>query len=339
VAFDFDNTIVTGDIGEATLAVLVRRGLVKASRLPESTSPSYRNAAGRLIDPQDEPDLTCYYEALLDSTVHGPKDANAFATGYVWAVEAMAGLPLTRLVEATAEAFSISVPGRLAPIEVTRGRTAYPAPFFNPEIVELIARLIEHRFDVWVVSASNVWSVRWMIQHGLNPRLRERGVATGIPPSRVVGVATLLTDHRRHLYKDAVLAREDAAYAAMDPAALKPYRLTSRLQFPVPTYSGKVACLWDALRTRPVLAAGDSPGDHAMLSFATHRLWIARLEKPAYQASTAALMRETGPDSWLVQPALAKPRPGFQPRAEPPEDASEAARQRILESTGLLGLT
>lgn len=338
VAFDFDNTIVSGDIGEATLAVLVRRGMVRASRLPNSTSPAYRNAAGRLIAPEDGPDLTSYYEALLDSTMHGPKDPNAFATGYVWAVEAMGGLPLSRLVEATAEAFSNSVPGRLAPIEVTPGRTAYPAPFFNPEIVELIASLIEHRFDVWVVSASNVWSVRWMVQHALNPRLRELGTSVGLPPSRVIGVATLLTDQRKHLFKDAVLARENAAYAALEPAALKPYRLTTRLQFPVSTYSGKVACLWDALRARPVLAAGDSPGDHAMLSFAEHRLWVARMEKPAYQVPTAALIRETGPASWLVQPALAKPRPGLQPTAAPPMDASETAQQKIRESMAILGL-
>jgi len=36
VVFDFDNTIVRGDIGEATLAVLVRSGLLS----PDSLSPS-----------------------------------------------------------------------------------------------------------------------------------------------------------------------------------------------------------------------------------------------------------------------------------------------------------
>jgi len=338
VAFDFDNTLVAGDIGEATLAVLTRRGWLPTAPIPNGVSPVFRDRAGQLVSPASRPDLTVYYEKLLDSTVHGSKDPHAFSTGYVWAVEAMAGLPLTKLVEATAEAYSLSKPGKLPTIPVTPGRTGYPAPFFIPEMVELVAQLVRHRFSVWIVSASNVWTVRWMVLHGLNPLLEQAGAAEGVNVAQVRGVATLLVDRRKQLWKDSVLARDNRAYARLDRAALEPFRLTARLQFPVATYSGKVACLWDALEERPALAAGDSPGDHAMLTFAQRRLWVARLNKPDYQAATAPLIARTGRATWMIQPALAEPYPGLQPTAEVPRELSGELRKKILKSARLLGL-
>jgi hypothetical protein len=45
VVFDFDNTIICGDIGEATLAVLAREGLLKTTCHSETLSPT--DAASR----------------------------------------------------------------------------------------------------------------------------------------------------------------------------------------------------------------------------------------------------------------------------------------------------
>jgi hypothetical protein len=177
--------------------------------------------------------------------------------------------------------------------------------------VELIAELVRLRFDVWIVSASNVWSVRWMVLHALNPLLCERGLKAGLAASHVVGVSTLLADRQGRLYKDTLLVREDDQYAAMAEKAMAGLRLTSRLQFPVPTYSGKVAVVFDVLGRNPYLAVGDSPGDHPLLAVSQHRLWIARLENPAYQRATRELIRRTGGDGWLIQPTLTKRSPGF----------------------------
>jgi hypothetical protein len=311
VAFDFDNTIVSGDIGEATLAILARRGLVSPDRARGVPSPPIRNEKGRTVTPDSGPDITAYYEALLAPTVHGPRDPTPLASGYVWAVEAMAGLRPLDVVQATAEAYGHSVPQQLRSIEVTPGRTAYPAPFFHPEMVELIATLIRHDFAIWIMSASNVWSVRWMVQHALQPLLRSHGVRRGIPPEQVLGISVLLADRRGGLHKDTCLVRGNRGYARLDPRTLGALRLTAQLQFPVPTYSGKVGCLWDALGGPPFLAVGDSPGDHAMLSFSRNRLWIARLDKPQYQIATAEQIRQTGRRGWILQPALAQPKPGF----------------------------
>jgi len=313
VAFDFDNTIVCGDIGEATLAVLAREGRLSPARQAAAVSPSFRNAKGEMVSPASALDLTAYYEDYLAPTRHGSKDSTPLANGYVWAAEVMAGLSPLEVVRATRLAYEQSRPGQEVRLDVTPGRTSYPAPFFYAETVELIAELLRNQFAVWIVSASNVWSVRWMVQHGLNPLLRQRGASPGLPPARVIGIATLLADAQGYLCKDAVLVKDDPRYAALDEARLGSLTLTSQLQFPAPTYSGKVACLWDCLAGQPYLAAGDSPGDLPMLTFSRHRLWIARLEKPDYQRAVREAMSRAGPRGWLLQPALCRRAPGFLP--------------------------
>lgn len=334
VVFDFDNTIICGDIGEATLAVLARNGWLKTARLPETLSPPFRLPGGRRIALKSGPDITAYYLAYLAPTAHGERDPTPLANGYAWAAEIMEGLSPADVIAATRRSREFARPRGPGFIEVTRGKTGFPVPTFYPEMVELIAELLRHRFDVWIISASNVWTVRWMVRHELNLRLREHGVKGGLRADRVIGISTLLTDRHGRLYKDALLVRENAGYAALDGKALQAFRLTSRLQFPVPTYSGKIACIFDAIGERPYLCAGDSPGDHAMLAFSQNRLWIARLEKLGFQEKTAKLIRKTGSAGWIVQPTLAKNEPGFVSDLESlprrlgsvPRDISKAAR-------------
>jgi len=128
----------------------------------------------------------------------------------------------------------------------------------------------------------------------------------------------------------------NAAYASLDPGVTASFRLTSKLHFPVPVYSGKVAAILDLVGQRPYLAVGDSPGDHAMLGFSEHRLWIARLEKPDYQQATSDLMRRMGTANWLVQPTLCRMSPGFVPHGDDlaarrsPVPAKVRASQRLL---------
>jgi phosphoserine phosphatase len=313
VAFDFDNTLVCGDVGEATLAWLVKHRRLQPETVTALTPP-FRTAAGKLVEAARLPDLTAYYEALLEGSGHGAADPNPLTRGYLWAAEVLAGLGPDQVIRATAAVAAAAREGEVRWLEVTPGRTAYPRPWFYPAMVELIAVLLRHRFAVWIVSASNVWSVRWMVLRVLNPRLRRFGVAGGVPPEQVVGVAPLVRDRREREFKDRVLARTDAAYARLEPRALAGLRLTTHLDQPVPVYAGKVACLWDALGRAPYLAAGDSPGDLPMLAFAEHRLWMARVEKPAATAAMRAVQGAAAhPENWVVQPVRTRDTPGFAP--------------------------
>lgn len=315
VVFDFDNTLVCGDIGEATLAVLVKSGAVDTAKLPETFFPAFKSPARGLVTLADCADVADYYEAFLAPTVHGERDSAPNANGYTLAVEIMTGLNPFQIVQATKQAYEMARPGEVRSIEVTPGKTAYPAPHFYPEMVEFLARLLQHRFDVWIVSASNVWSVRWMILKALPPLLRRHGVNRTIPPDRVVGISTLLADPQHRLFKDQVLVRDRRAYATLTKSALTGLQLTSRLNFPVPTYSGKIACIMDQIGRPPHLCAGDSPGDLPMMKFSEHRLWVARLDKPDYQRAAINALDQTESVRWLVQPTLTKNSPGFVPNS------------------------
>lgn len=306
VVFDFDNTIVCGDIGEATLAMLARSGVLTPANARPEICPPFRLPDRKWVRIRACADVTEYYEAMLAPTAHLDRDPTPLANGYSWAVEVMAGLRPWDIVEATRAAYE--GPRR---IEVTPGKTSYPAPFFYAEMIELLAELIRLRFEVWVVSASNVWSVRWMVLEALNPLLRERGVKTGLRGDHVIGISCLLSDAKGGLYKDSLLARENEGYASLEKKVLARFRLTSRLHFPAPTYSGKVAAIFDALGRNPYLAAGDSPGDHPMLTVSENRLWIARVEKPGYLQATRELTRKTGAAGWLYQAVRTKGPSGF----------------------------
>jgi hypothetical protein len=327
VVLDFDNTIVCGDIGEATLAVLARRGTLTPANVPLELCPPFRVPGRKWVRMPACADVTQYYDALLAPTAHLERDSTPLANGYAWAVEVMAGLRPLDIVEATRAAYewptgaradsapdlARTQPPKPAVIEVTPGKTGYMAPVFYAEMVELIAELALRQFEIWIVSASNVWSVRWMVLKALNPLLCERGLKRGLRSDHVIGISCLLQDSRGGLYKDSLLVRENEGYAALDEKVLARFHLTSRLQFPLPTYSGKIACISDALGRNPFLGVGDSPGDHPMLLASENRLWIARRGKPGYLRATRELMRKTGSAGWMFQAVGTAQAPGFVP--------------------------
>jgi hypothetical protein len=311
VVFDFDNTLICGDVSEVTLATLVNAGLLPLQRVAQTLSPPFRPPGGTRVTLESCSDITEYYEAFLTASAHGIFDPSPFSNGYVWAVEVMQGLRPLDVVRATRTAYEQPQSAKPRFVEVTPGKTVFPVPFFYPEMVELVAKFLRHKFDIWVVSAGNVWSMRWMVLEVLNPKLRRLGISQGLRADHLLGVSTLLADRKDRLYKDALLVRDHAAYAALDERALGALRLTSRLQFPVPAYSGKVACLFDALGRNPFLCIGDSPGDLAMMAVSRHRLWIARMERPHFQQTLLNWIRMNGEGNWMVQPTLTKGNPGF----------------------------
>jgi phosphoserine phosphatase len=326
VVFDFDNTIQHGDIQEATLGVLARWGRLTPANLTRRLSPSFRTADRGLVDVTKCTDILEYYKELLAPTIHGRSDPTPLSTGYAWAIEALGGLQLAEVVRATQEVCAIAKAEQRDAIPVTPGKTAFTVPRFYPEMVELLSELLRHEFDIWIISASNVWSVRWMVLRELNPRLRAGG--REIAPDHVIGASTLLADAEGRLYKDNVLVKEVAGYAAMNAAALSAFRLTAHLEYPLPAYSGKVACIFDAIGRRPYLCAGDGPGDYAMLRLSQHRLWIARQGATTAQPETTHSVRRNRDIRWMVQASGVAPTNGFSARAisvQPPGLPTEPA--------------
>ncbi len=311
--FDFDNTIVCGDIGEATLAMLALDGVIQKDDIPHSIAPPFTSPDGKRVSLSGCADLTVYYEELLGSSRHQENDFAPLSSGYVWAVEIMQGLSPLDVIRATEKIHAQSESFPRKTIEVTPGVSSYPVPFFYPEMVELIAELLTNRFDVWVVSASNVWTIRWMVQRALNPALAALGCKHGIASDRVVGVSTLLADRDGRLWKDHLLVRSEPRYARMEEDYLSGLKLTARINYPASTYSGKVACILDLIGRMPYLAGGDSPGDLPMLAWSENRLWIARMDKPGYRREMETAVADSGGGVWLAQPASSGNGTGFIP--------------------------
>jgi phosphoserine phosphatase len=306
VVFDFDNTLISGDVGEAVLAILAAEGSLRPGNVCKTLCPDLSPLGRKRLRVEDCSNVMEYYEALLAPTAHGPADPTPLANGYAWATEVLEGLTVADVLAATARAYQLGRANPDASITVMPGTTRYPVPRFHEEMVELIGQLLRSKYEVWIASASNVWSVRWMVLHGLNPLLKAQGVAEGLPPQHVIGVATLMENSEGRLCKDSVLVREQARYAVLDSRMAKAFRITRHLQFPVPVYSGKVACVLDAIGRAPYLCAGDSPSDHPMLRLSRHRLWIARQDKPQSQHATRALIGETGEAGWILQAVQAE---------------------------------
>ncbi len=309
VVFDFDNTIICGDIGEATLATLVAAGLIQKSTISKSLCPDFTLPDGTKISLDFSENPTMFYEQLLKSG--GPTDPTPLATGYTWCVEVMEGLTVWQVVEATKQAFSLTEPMVEKFITISPGGSTYPIPFFYPEILALLCELIQKHYEIWIISASNVWTIRWMVLNALNPILKTIGAQNDIRPEHVIGVSTLMQDGRGRLYKDPVLLQENSDYLKLQSEFLKTLTLTSRLHHPVSTYSGKVQCILDYIGKKPYLAAGDSPGDHPMLLYSDYKLWLARLEKPDYQKQTARLITDSNRNQWIIWPTRCKKTPGI----------------------------
>lgn len=143
--FDLDNTLLIGDIGEAVFARLLADG----ARL-SCTWGEYRSF------------LRC------DQTA-----------AYRLVVEAMAGLSLRDVEEAT-----VRVLNQSDPFVAIEGNLV-PVPKIHRAMRELVARLQDLRYLTYVISASNQISVRIIVEDFF-----------GIEPGQAFGLETKLVDER-----------------------------------------------------------------------------------------------------------------------------------------------
>lgn len=316
VVLDFDNTIVCRDAGESTFGALAEK--VKTSACAQQLSPPFFVRSKR-YSVEDNP--IAYYGALQKATAHQAGGSVGYFVAYPWSVQVMAGLTAAQVVEATEYAW----------MQEASEELPFRKPFLYPEMVDLIGVLICNGFLVHIVSAANIWTVRWVVEKVLNPLLRDQfGDDVFIGPDHMIGIALLMQHaETNYLYNDTLLVRtlaaETHAYAALDPDVLGRYTLTSQMVFPISAYAGKAANIVQYItKDPPFLVAGDSMNDFEMMRSAEHRLWIARLEEPELQYSVANRIDDREAGTWLVQPTLTGDNPGF-------IDAMDTLHQRLPE--------
>ncbi|PVZ70528.1 HAD family hydrolase [Pelagibaculum spongiae] len=315
VVFDFDNTTISRDIGEATFAVMAGENRLSTKNIPKSITPPF-TLNGKKYSIDTVGNLPDFYEAFLSATKHQKGESTPYSNSYAWVVQIMSGMSPDQIIPFSKTAFSnnMAIKDKFNSGLKESKTHGYRMPFFYPEMVELYGTLIKNGYDVYVCSASNVWTVRWMVLENLNPVLEAQfGEGIKIAADHVIGVSVLLMDKRDgQLYKDPLLVKSNSEYASLNKKELANYQLTSQIVYPITGYFGKVANIMKYIsKERPFLIGGDSPNDLPMLDFAENRLWIARLEKMEYQERLTVQAQQSMPGNWLVQPVLYKKSPGF----------------------------
>lgn len=247
--FDFDNTLVRGDIGDAMLSHMLKNDLL----IPQSWSAvsayltenallalaSCSVSEGRWITSNTECGNEIWSIYSAQRTVKGRKAWNEwprkqFEPAYAWLASLLAGYSPEQIesISASAREIALNSPSS-SPTDLEM------AVRYIPPMSDLIALLQSRGFEVWVISASP----QFVLYPWTEP--------LGIPQDRVIGI--------RNLLSNGVLSPE---LEQCDPSSIED----------LITYADGKLC-WARKLIRdpvdPVLVAGDSMGDLPMLLSAT----------------------------------------------------------------------
>ena len=238
--FDFDNTCIRGDIGE-----LYGHYLVETMRYRYDLDDFWRlihvddgrerlrrlTDAAMAIPPEERAGSPVYRDYLAEMAgLYGRRLRRAGKRDcYEWAVRLHVGLTTRQMNAWSAEAIrrELAEARRVERFETSRGRLVEVERGVRPyrEMRQLIAALGEAGFEVWIVSATNAWTVRQFAPF------------FGVPRKRVLGN----------------LVEVDGE------------RLTATTRPPALFREGKVEIIEREIGRRPAFVAGDSVTDYEML--------------------------------------------------------------------------
>ena len=338
--FDWDNTVVKNDLGDATFFWMLQHDKVlqpadkdwsTTSRHLTLEARAALNGACDTAARPGEPLPTSTAPACADELVsiynRGQTRAGQAAwsnpitltlnTAYAWVAQLQAGYTPEELRGFARSAYAenaFNPPGTTQTVGTTTG-LAYHVQVYE-EMVDLIETLQANGFDVWVATASPQFVIDAVSEE-----------LTGIKPNRVIGIRSM-TDARGR-----VTAHFQGCGTVADGAdTLITYDQGKRcwinkLIFRQPAEQ-QLARQADA-RARQVFAAGDSDTDLAFVQDATH-LKLA-INRNKVQLMCNAYANHQG--SWLVQPMFVQPR-AQQTASYPCTTALDAAGQPITDEAG-----
>lgn len=344
--FDFDNTVMLHDVGEAALAQAVADGTLKPSDIPKGLVPPIK-VGESVVKIKDG--IIEYYDALAKTGAEAGDEMGSYVSA-PWIAQVFAHKNVDVFVQEMAKAYAngVAASDLTTGALTTVGVAARPTPY--PQMADLLGYIGSRGYQVWIVSAGITWAVRWMVANALNPMIAAKyGTAATIEPGRVIGITTMMATSDHTLMTDRALSTTEVnpGYLALDSAVTKNLTISELIDLPVSWYGGKVAAIKERIgATEPFLVAGDSPGDMKMLEEATNRLWIARLEKSTNEAIATEEIRTHDTAQWLIQPTLSGTHAGFlstqcalNTRLEADPVLLKAANQSVqsLATTGQLG--
>ncbi len=296
--FDWDNTVIKNDIGDAAFIGLLDRGLVADPGDWRRTSPYLTDAAVQALGKGATPELIF----TIYNSMKTPDGAPAFAghdpkiteAAYAWLGHLLAGNTPDAIRRASREIFERQL---MNPIGATRrigNDTIADYIRIYPQIADLIVELERSGFEVWVVSATPKYIIDPCAE------------MVGIPPERVIGI--------RNVEKNGVLTEAIVGCGPVKDGENRmiTYRDGKRCWIntvifgmtagdpllPNPGSSAKGFGPQADPDKRPRFGAGDSDGDISFLEDTTGlRLFIDKC-RPLDAARAA---RENKDGRWLIQ--------------------------------------
>ena len=245
--FDFDNTLIRGDIGELFSHYLIdelayRYDLDAFWELIDEADgrKHIRELTGRVLalDPAERRQSPDYRQYLAEmGAVYGRKYAReGKAACYEWAVRLHVGMRPGQIHDLTQRAVDreLARPLEVEERRTSRGETVRISRGIRRHVQmhELSAAMERAGFEVWVVSATNQWTVEAFAER-----------AFGVPRARVLG--------------NRVARGEDGV-------------LTDKTLAPVLFREGKVEIIEREIGRQPAVVFGDSDTDLDMLRHASH---------------------------------------------------------------------
>ncbi|MGD0526616.1 MAG: haloacid dehalogenase-like hydrolase, partial [Polyangiaceae bacterium] len=337
--FDWDNTMMRNDIGDATMAWMLRHDLVLqppardwAATSPALT-PAARAALNAACDAAGEPGkpLATRESIACTDTLYAIYDAGKTPAGapawtrpitlttnegYAWLARLLAGHTPAEIAAFTHDAYAEAA---AAPLGATQtigahaGVTAYVRIY--PTMHDLVGALQTDGFDVWVVSASPQ-NVTEVVAHEV-----------GIERDHVIGIRSVAGADGRLGYDLEPCGDARAGSVITYNQGKRCFINEVIFRQPLDSQRPKQP-LADAAH-RQVFAAGDSDTDVAFVQDATDLKLVIDRHRVQLMCNAYA----NAGQRWLVQPMFIEPAP---PRAEayPCATAVDADGQRIVDEDG-----
>ncbi len=312
--FDWDNTVIKNDIGDATFAWLVKNDkilqppardwsatnadLTTAARAALNTACDGAAEPGEQLPTSSTPAcaaelMSIYYNGKTVSAADVWTDATTTTInqGYAWVAQLLAGHTPTELRSFARAAFEENVSYPIGSMQTVGGVTLAGYIRVYDEIRELIAVLQDNGFDVWVLSASPQFVVDAISSE------------VGITADHVIGIRSLLVDGKSSY------DLEGCGDVADGDNELITFYDGKRCWINKAIFGEAVATQMPTNADptkRPVFVAGDSDTDVSMLQDATYlKLAIDRNKLELMCNAYANYM-----DRWLVQPMFIGPKNG-----------------------------
>lgn len=306
--FDWDNTVIKNDIGDATLYWMIAHDLIRKPGSWAQTSPWLTPAAVAALNkdcPKTLPNplptrthTTCTDTLLsiYDGTLPRSKTAawsgkhnkDTIEPAYAWAVELTHGYKPDEIRQIAEQTIAFNL-GNPMGTKQKLGTRQYAASIrIYDQVADLIQALQRADFDVWIASASSQYVVETFARR------------VGVAPGKVIGVRSVLSADGKIDY-----GFESCGTFAQGNRAMISYRQGKRCWINQVVLGIKDPQQMMDLPSPIAFAAGDSDTDAFFLKDATRlRLAINRNKR---ELMCRAYAQDHGP--WLINPMFIDPKP------------------------------